>query len=81
MVGLGLSLTCSVIETDPLPIISYQWLRGESLVASTSVLRFEALFLSDAGQYKCVVIIRSDRLGELSVNSTYDVEFQSEPHE
>ena len=65
-------------EADTLIPIAYEWRRGQSLVASSSVIRFESLFLSDAGKYKCEVTVRSDRLGEQSVNSAYDVQFQSE---
>ena len=78
MAGQSFSLTCYAAEAGTLTPIAYEWRRGQSLVASSSVLRFESLFLSDAGEYKCEVTVRSDRLGEQSVNSAYDVQFQSE---
>ena len=76
--GQSFSLTCSVTGADSAaPTISYQWFRGQSLITSSSVLSFDSLFLSDAGQYRCVATVALSE-EELTVSANYDVQFQSE---
>ncbi len=80
MAGQSFSLTCSLSGGASLqPTLSYQWMReGGSLMTSTATLNFDTLYLSDAGQYSCQVILTSSQLeGEHTVAAHYTVEFMS----
>ena len=80
MAGQSFSLTCSLTGGASLqPTLSYQWTReGGSLMTSTATLNFDTLYLSDAGQYSCQVILTSSQLeGEHTVAAHYTIEFMS----
>ncbi|XP_064386500.1 CUB and sushi domain-containing protein 3-like isoform X1 [Halichondria panicea] len=80
MAGQSFSLTCSLTGGASLqPTLSYQWTReGGSLMPSTATLNFDSLYLSDAGQYSCQVILTSSQLeGEHTVAAHYTIEFMS----
>ncbi|XP_064386238.1 E-selectin-like [Halichondria panicea] len=80
MAGQSFSLTCSLSGGASLqPTLSYQWTReGGSLMTSTATLNFDTLYLSDAGQYSCQVILTSSQLeGEHTVAAHYTIEFMS----
>ncbi len=80
MAGQNFTLTCSLTGGDSLsPTVSYQWRRGESLLTNSPTLHFDSLYLSDAGQYNCVVTLSSSQLDqEHSITGTYNIEFTSE---
>ena len=47
-------------------------------MTSTATLNFDTLYLSDAGQYSCQVILTSSQLeGEHTVAAHYTIEFMS----
>ncbi len=47
-------------------------------MTSTATLNFDSLYLSDAGQYSCQVILTSSQLeGERTVAAHYTIEFMS----
>ncbi len=80
MAGQSFSLTCSLSGGASLqPTLFYQWTReGGSLMTSTATLNFDTLYLSDAGQYSCQVILTSSQLeGEHTVAAHYTIEFRS----
>ncbi len=80
MAGQSFSLTCSLTGGASLhPTLSYQWTReGGSLMTSTATLNFDTLYLSDADQYSCQVILTSSQLeGEHTVAAHYIIEFMS----
>ncbi len=79
MAGQSFTLTCSLTGGDSLsPTVSYQWRRGESLLTNSPILHFDSLYLSDVGQYSCVVILSSSLLDqEYTVTGTYNIEFIS----
>ncbi|XP_064392448.1 uncharacterized protein LOC135340080 isoform X2 [Halichondria panicea] len=80
MAGQSFSLTCSLSGGVSLqPTLSYQWTReGGSLMTSTATLNFDTLYLSDAGQYSCQVILTSSQLeGEHTVAAHYTIEFMT----
>ena len=80
MAGQSFSLTCSLSGGASLqPTLSYQWTReGGSLMTNTATLNFDTLYLSDAGQYSCQVILTSSQLeGEHTVAAHYTIEFRS----
>ena len=79
MAGQNFTLTCSLTgEISLLSNISYQWRRGESLLTNSPILHFDSLYLSDAGQYSCVVILHSQPNQENTIIETYNIEFTSE---
>ena len=81
MAGQSFSLTCSLTGGASLqPTLSYQWTReGGSLMTSTATLNFDTLYLSDAGQYSCQVILTSSQLeGQHTVAAHYSIHFMSE---
>ena len=80
MAGQSFTLTCSLTGGDTLsPTVSYQWRRGESLLNNSPTLHFDFLYLSNAGQYSCVVTLSSSQLDqEYTVTETYDIDFASE---
>ena len=50
-------------------------------MTSTATLNFDTLYLSDAGQYSCQVILTSSQLeGEHTVAAHYTIEFMSKRH-
>ncbi len=78
--GQSFSLTCSLTGGASLqPTLSYQWTReGGSLMTSTATLNFDTLYLSDAGQYSCQVILTSSQLeGQHTVAAHYSIHFTS----
>ncbi|XP_064386204.1 uncharacterized protein LOC135334805 isoform X2 [Halichondria panicea] len=80
MAGQSFSLTCSLSGGASLqPTLSYQWTReGGSLMTSTATLNFDTLYLSDAGQYSCQVILTSSQLeGGHTVAAHYTIEFMT----
>ncbi|XP_064386182.1 sushi, von Willebrand factor type A, EGF and pentraxin domain-containing protein 1-like isoform X2 [Halichondria panicea] len=80
MAGQSFSLTCSLSGGASLqPTLSYQWTReGGPLMTNTATLNFDTLYLSDAGQYSCQVILTSSQLeGEHTVAAHYTIEFRS----
>ena len=80
MAGQSFSLTCSLSGGASLqPTLSYQWTReGGSLMTSTATLNFDTLYLSNAGQYSCQVILTSSQLeGGHTVAAHYTIEFRS----
>ncbi len=80
MAGQSFSLTYSLSGGASLqPTLSYQWTReGGSLMTSTATLNFDTLYLSDAGQYSCQVILTSSQLeGEHTVAAHYTIKFRS----
>ncbi len=80
MAGQSFSLTCSLTGGASLqPTLSYQWTReGGSLMTSTATLNFDTLYLSDAGQYSCQVILTSSQLeGQHTVAAHYSIHFTS----
>ncbi len=47
-------------------------------MTSTATLNFDTLYLSDAGQYSCQVIVTSSKLeGQHTVAAHYSIEFMS----
>ena len=47
-------------------------------MTNTATLNFDTLYLSDAGQYSCQVILTSSQLeGEHTVAAHYTIEFRS----
>ncbi|XP_064386180.1 sushi, von Willebrand factor type A, EGF and pentraxin domain-containing protein 1-like isoform X2 [Halichondria panicea] len=80
MAGQSFSFTCSLSGGASLqPTLSYQWTReGGLLMTSTATLNFDTLYLSDAGQYNCQVILTSSQLeGEHTVAAHYTIEFMT----
>ena len=80
MAGQSFFLTCFLSgEASLQPTLSYQWTReGGSLMTSTATLNFDTLYLSDAGQYSCQVILTSSQLEEeYTVAAHYTIEFMS----
>ncbi len=80
MAGQSFTLTCSLTGGDSLsPTVSYQWRRGESLLTNSPTFHFDSLYLSDTGQYRCVVRLSSSQLNqEHTVTETYSIDFASE---
>ena len=80
MAGQSFSLICSLTGGASLQLtLSYQWTReGGSLMTSTATLNFDTLYLSDAGQYSCQVILTSSQLERgYTVAAHYTIEFMS----
>ena len=56
-------------------IVSYQWKRGE-LITNSPTLYFDSLYLSDTGQYSCIVsLFYIDSRQRYNVSETYTLEF------
>ena len=81
-VGESYSLTCTVTGADRLnPTITYQWFKDNTVVSgeTQSTLSFSSLSLSDAGQYRCDVTVRSTLLSQsvTKMSNTQDLTLQS----